>query len=112
MIITSTDAEGINHEISYPYQAKVKKNSCKTPTYWNSGAKIVDKVVIKSGDRSDKKLMQLVMNYGAVVIALAAGEPGFMNYASGVYDTCRYVCMQIQYYMKNTYQNSNILVGG
>merc|ERR1712088_42714 len=64
----------LNHENTYPYQAKVKANSCKTKPYWNPGAKIVD-TIIKYGPTNAE-------------ITLWASNSGFGNYKSGVFDTC------------------------
>ena len=76
----------LNHENTYPYQAKVKANSCKTKPYWNPGAKIVD-TIIKYGPTNDE-IKAMVYEYGHAEIALWASNSGFGNYKSGVFDTC------------------------
>merc|ERR1712018_1631 len=43
----------INHENTYPYQAKVEADSCKTLPYWNPGSKVVDHI-IKYGPSNDE----------------------------------------------------------
>ena len=76
----------INHENTYPYQAKVEANSCKTLPYWNPGAKVFDHI-IKYGPTNDE-IKAMVYEYGHAEIALYASDSGFGNYNSGVFDTC------------------------
>merc|ERR1739844_746409 len=37
---------------------------------------------------NDEKIMSLIYQYGSAVIGLYAGDHGFDNYVSGVFDTC------------------------
>ena len=76
----------INHENTYPYQAKVEADSCKTLPYWNPGSKVVD-AIIKYGASNDE-IKAMIYEYGHAEVALYASDSGFGNYNSGVFDTC------------------------
>ena len=78
----------VSHEYAYPYANTQPKLTCQNKGYWNPGAKIDEAIVDYNCD--DTKIKQLVYQYGSAVIGLYAGDHGFDNYVSGVFDTCRY----------------------
>ena len=78
--------------------------TCQNKGYWNPGAKIDEAIVDYNCD--DTKIMQLIYQYGSAVIGLYAGDHGWENYVSGVFDTCRYYCYSICM-CQNVYFNIN-----
>lgn len=78
----------VSHEYAYPYANTQPKLTCQNKGYWNPGAKIDEAIVDYNCD--DTKIMQLVYQYGSAVIGLYAGDHGWENYVSGVFDTCSY----------------------
>jgi len=86
--IMSTDSQGINHEMNYPYMAATEGQCNTNVSYWNSGAKIVDQ--IKKYQATDDEIKFLVYNYGHALTGIHASDPGFGQYNSGVFDTCTF----------------------
>jgi len=74
------------HEKDRPYDgAQAFYDQCPSGPYWSPGYKI--KYLIQ-WDSKDHGIMVQVMEFGATVVALAAGEDGFVHYDTGVFDTC------------------------
>jgi len=76
----------VSHEYGYPYANSQPALKCQYKPYWNPGATIDEAIV--EYRCSDDKIMNLIYQYGSVVIGLYAGDHGFDNYVSGVFDTC------------------------
>jgi len=76
----------ISHEYGYPYANSQPALTCQYKPYWNPGAKIDEAIV--DYNCNDEKIMSLIYQYGSAVIGLYAGDHGFDNYVSGVFDTC------------------------
>ena len=83
----------INHENAYPYANSQPKLKCQNKPYWNPGAKIDEAIVDHHAD--DSKIMLLIKQYGSAIVGIYAGDHGFSNYVTGVFDTCRYYCYSI-----------------
>lgn len=75
------------HENSYPYAGTASTYKCPTKnSTYDSGYKVSKALV--DYNCNETKLMDLVSTYGAVVTAIYASQPGFSNYAGGVYTGC------------------------
>ena len=77
----------VSHEYGYPYANSQPALKCQYKPYWNPGASIDEAIV--EYRCSDEKIQSLIYQYGSSVIGLYAGDHGFGNYVSGVFDTCR-----------------------
>ena len=78
----------VSHEYDYPYANNQPKLYCQAQSkgYWNPGAKI-DKAIVDYNCNTNK-IKSLIYKYGSAVIGLYAGDKGFDNYVSGVFDDC------------------------
>ena len=76
----------VNHEYAYPYANNQPKLTCQNKPYWNPGAKI-DKAFVDY-NCNPTRMAQLIYYYGSAVVNLYAGDIGFENYESGVFDNC------------------------
>ena len=77
----------VNHENNYPYANAQPKLTCQNVAHWSAGARITEAVT--DDWCSETKLKKLVYQYGAVVSVIYASDSGFMNYRSGIFNTCR-----------------------
>merc|ERR1719510_2156630 len=75
-----------NHEADYAYLDREPNLKCMNKPYWNGGSKVNKAVVEWSCDET--KMKSLVYKYGAVATHIYASDPGFGNYASGVFNAC------------------------
>jgi C1A family cysteine protease len=75
-----------NHEADYAYLDREPNLKCQNKPYWNGGSKVSQAVVDWWCDET--KLKALVYKYGAVATHIYASDPGFGNYASGVFNDC------------------------
>merc|ERR1712042_418054 len=76
------------HEGKYPYLNQYPLKNCDKAKglEWKSGAKVDE--ALYSYSSNEKKLKQMLVKYGAVLVALWASDRGFGNYKSGVFDGC------------------------
>jgi hypothetical protein len=75
------------HEFNYPYLNRNPNLACPSnTTTYNSGAYVQTPLV--DSFCNENKLMTLVSTYGAAMTAIYASDPGFKNYASGVFSGC------------------------
>merc|ERR1719510_2565483 len=75
-----------NHEADYAYLDREPNLVCQNKPYWNGGSKVSTPVVDWWCD--EEKMKGLVYKYGAVATHIYASDPGFGNYASGVFNGC------------------------
>merc|ERR1719266_1007752 len=76
----------VNHEADYPYLDREPNLKCQNKPYWNAGSAVSAPVVDWWCD--EEKMKGLVYKYGAVATHIYASDPGFGNYASGVFNGC------------------------
>eukprot|EP00095_Tigriopus_kingsejongensis_P011384 maker-scaffold68_size422247-snap-gene-0.15 protein:Tk11384 transcript:maker-scaffold68_size422247-snap-gene-0.15-mRNA-1 annotation:"cathepsin l-like" len=79
------------HELNDPYKNTSPRLSCPNVARYNTGAKVVDKIVSYGCDEATME--QLVAQHGMVITSLYAGNndnvaTAFTNYGGGIYDGC------------------------
>ena len=81
------------HEGDYPYKNRDPLKNCdkaKNIKMWHSGSKVVEHLYFSDPSTIEEKMMQMIYELGAVYVNMHASDKGFWNYASGVFEGCRW----------------------